>query len=319
MTDNALVPVTFVSGFLGAGKTTLVNRILSEQHGERIAVIVNEFGDVGVDGKLVKGVEEDVVELTNGCVCCTIRGDLGETVSRLLARRDRGLFRKLRFDRLLIEASGLASPGPVLQTFEVLPELKQKARLDGTLTLTHAAVIARQLEEHPEAAEQVGFADRVLLNHADRCTSDELEAAEGAVRSINEVCGIQRAEYARVKIGPLLDVRTTGPRPAQPKAGHVHTTGAGTISLRTAQPRDLDQLKIWLNFVSARRTHDLWRLKGVVRCRGIATGVVVQGVQRWLEIGPGEDAAPDESVIVLIGRDLDRDELERAWGTLTGG
>ena len=318
MTDATPVPITLVTGFLGAGKTTLVNRILSEQHGERIAVIVNEFGDVGIDGQIVKAVEDNVVELTNGCLCCTIRGDLGTTVSELLARRKRRLFRAVHFDRLLIETSGLASPGPVLQTFEVLPELQAQARVDGTLTLAHAAVVARQLEEHPEAAEQIGYADRVVLNHVDRCDPAEIEAAEAAIRAINDVCGVMRAERAQVEIGPLLDIRTTGRAPELPHSDHAHTVGAGTISLRSRGMLDIHKLKMWLRFVASRRTRDLWRLKGLVRCQGIDTAILVQGVHEWLEIGPGEGAPPEESVMVLIGRDLDREELERGWSQLNG-
>lgn len=317
MTDAAPVPVTLVTGFLGAGKTTLVNRILSERHGERIAVIVNEFGDVGIDGRLVRGVEEDVVELTNGCLCCTIRGDLGATVTELLARRTRRLFRRLRFDRLLIETSGLASPGPVLQTFEILPELREQARVDGTLTLAHAGIIARQVEHHPEAAEQVGYADRVVLNHADRCSAAEIDTAEATVRSLNAVCGILRAEHARLAIAPLLDVRSAGTLPPRAGPGHAHTVGAGTLTFRTRAPLDIHKLKLWLQFVAARRSHDVWRLKGIARCHGIDRAVVAQGVHQWLEIGPGDDPPPEESVIVLIGRDLDQEELERAWGRLT--
>ena len=317
MTELSPLPVTLITGFLGAGKTTLVNRILTERHGERIAVIVNEFGDVGIDGRLVQGVEDDVVELTNGCLCCTIRGDLGTTVKNLLARRKRRMIRRLRLDRLLIETSGLASPGPVLQTFEILPELQEETRVDGTLTLAHAAEIARQLQEHPEAAEQVGYADRVLLNHIDRCGPRELDQAEAAVRSLNQVCGILRAEHAQLAVGPLLDVRTKGISPTPPETDHHHTVGAGTLSFRTRTPLDIHKLKMWLQFVAARRSHEVWRLKGIARCRGIEHAVVAQGVHQWLEIGPGEAPPPEESVIVLIGRDLDRAELEQAWEKLT--
>ena len=323
MSDSAdLVPVTLVAGFLGAGKTTLVNRILSERHGERIAVIVNEFGDVGIDGKLVKGVDDDVVELTNGCLCCTIRGDLGVTVAKLLRRRKRRFFRKLVFDRLLIEASGLASPGPVLQTFEILPELQEAARVDGTLTLAHAGQIARQIEEHPEAAEQIGYADRVVLNHIDQCDAAEIDRAEAAVRALNGLCAIERAERARLEVGPLLDVRSAGAPRALPDADALHaphTVGAGTLSFRTRNPLDIHKLKMWLQFVAARRSHELWRLKGIARCHGIDTAVVAQGVYQYLELGPEDAPPPEESVIVLIGRDLDREELERAWGKLTEG
>lgn len=311
------VPLTLLAGFLGSGKTTLLNRILKAEHGQRVAVVVNEFGDVGIDGRLVVGARDDVVELVNGCLCCTVRGDLQRTLLDLLARRRRRLVGRLRFERIVVEASGLASPGPVAQTIPVTPGLGDTLRLDGVVVLCHAERIADQLEEYPEAAEQVGYADRLLLNHADRCDAAALEEAQAAVRARNAWAPMERCTRAEVPVGPLLDVGATEPGrwklDTAPPDGHAHGSGVGTVALRSDLPLDLHRLKMWLRLVATRRAQPLMRMKGIVRCTDHGPPVVVQAVHQWLELGPGEGAAPDQSVVVLIGRDLDRDELERGF------
>lgn len=307
------VPVTLLTGFLGAGKTTLVNRILTEAHGTRVAVLVNEFGDVPVDGRLVVSSDEEIVELANGCVCCTVRGDLVRAISGLLRRRRARLLRK-PFDRLLIETSGLASPGPVLQTLAVEPELAQATLASGVVTLAHAALIAAQLEHHPEAEEQVGYADLLLLNHVDRADEPELLAAEAALRARNALAPLWRAEHATVDVAEILALEHDSQ--ADPHATHgagAHTSGAGTVVLESDQPLDLARLKMWLTFLATRRNHDLWRIKGILACIGQAHEVRVQAVQEFLELGPGEGPAPESSVLVVIGRDLDEAELRRGW------
>ncbi len=317
------VPVTLLAGFLGSGKTTLVNRILSARHGERIAVIVNEFGELGIDGALVVGADEDVVELANGCLCCTVRGDLADAIGGLLARRRRKLVGRLAFDRILIEASGLASPGPVAQTLEIVPELSDEVVLDGVVTLVRAEHAVRSLAEFPEVAEQIGYADRILLNACDLAGERVVAEAEIAVRAANSVVPILRCTRADVDIPELLCMDTKEPgtwkleaEPSGPHGGGVQRVS--TVALRTDRPVDFHALKIWLQFVAARRTHEVLRLKGLFRCEGFANAVVVQGVHQWLELGPGEAPAPAESALVLIGRDLDEEELRRGWRKLVG-
>jgi G3E family GTPase len=301
--------LTLLSGFLGSGKTTLLNRILAGATGERVAVVVNEFGDLGIDGSLVVGADEEVVELTSGCVCCTVRADLVHTLQGLLARRSRRLLGG-GFDRVVVEASGLASPGPVLQTLRLDAELAASFVESGVVTLVHAARIVRQLAAHPEAAEQVAYADVLLLNHIDEAVDAELAAAEAAVRAVNGVADVLRCERADVDVAPLLALRPEL-RPVRASSGH--TAGVSTIELRADQPLDLHRTKLWLQFLGSRRTHELMRAKGVLACAERPEAVTVQGVYQMLEIGPGAGPAPAESRMVLIGRDLDRAEVLRGW------
>jgi G3E family GTPase len=321
MTDPAQpdkpVPVTLLSGFLGAGKTTLLNRVLSERHGERIAVIVNEYGDVGIDGELVVSSAEEMVQLANGCVCCTVRGDLTATLGRLLAARDRRLFRE-RFDRILIEASGLAAPGPIVQTLAIDPALIGRVALDGVVTLAHAANLERQLDRHPEVADQLAYADRILLNHADRCTTEQLTAARIGARELNALAEIIDSERGAVDIAQLLDIGTADPErwsdlTRHADAHHRHATDVSSVAFETTEALDVHRLKIWLQFLANRRGQDLYRLKGVLRCANLPRAVVVQGMYEWLEVGPGEGPPPELSKLVLIGKHLDHAELERGW------
>jgi len=325
------IPVTLVAGFLGSGKTTLVNRILTEQHDQRMAVIVNEFGEVGIDGRLVVGVEENVVQLSNGCLCCTVRGDLVTTVQDLLARR-RAAVDMVPFERILIEASGLASPGPAVQTLLADPSLASQCCIDGVITLVNAPHIARQLQEHPEASAQLGYADHIIVNHCDQCTDTGLAAVIEAVRACNPHASMETTSHARVEVSALLQLRTwetVTPHVVPPHApGHhqaaphthddhthtePHTCGVSTLTLRMDAPLDLNRLKLWLLFIIKRRSHELMRFKGILRCHNQADAVVVQGVYQWVELRQGHAAAPAESVMVLIGRNLDAAELQREW------
>lgn len=323
----APVPVTLLVGFLGSGKTTLANRILSEQHGQRIAVIVNEFGDVGIDGQLIVGVDDNMVELSNGCLCCTVQGDLADTLRQLLERRRRAVDAK-PFERILIEASGLASPGPVLQAMLVEPELNAHIQVDGVITMAHARHIVRQLADNPEAAEQVAYADQVILNHCDQCADDELAAAQAAIHACNRQADIERATRAAVDVADLLKQRTWDSERVKEALGngvlcgggahehdndHIHTQGVGTVVLRATAPMDLERLKMWLPNLSRRSSHDLMRLKGILNCRSCRQAVVIQGVYQWLELRLAAGEPPAESVLLLIGRHLDADALSREW------
>jgi G3E family GTPase len=321
------VPVTLLVGFLGSGKTTLANRILSEQHDQRIAVIVNEFGDVGIDGRLIVGVDDNVIELRNGCLCCTVQGDLADTLRQLLRRR-RQAGDAQPFERIVIEASGLASPGPVLQGILVDPALHAHVHIDGVITLAHAKHIVQQLADHPEASEQVAYADHIIVNHCDQCAGDALAAAEAALHVCNPHAALERATRAAVDIGRLLNQQTWAS--ARVKAAlehgglcsdhghehaheHLHTQGVGTLTLRAEAPMDLQRLTRWLLSLSTHRSHELMRLKGILHCQSHAQAVVIQGVYQWLEVRQEAGEPPAESALVLIGRHLDAEELSREW------
>jgi G3E family GTPase len=331
MTASPL-PITLLTGFLGSGKTTLLNHLLATAQSERIVIVVNEFGDVNIDSSLVVGSSEDLVELQNGCICCTIRGDLKATVESLLERKDRRFWRRLRFDRILIEASGVASPGPVAQTFYADPELSRRTRVDGVVALAHAEHICAQLNSHPEACQQIGYADRILLNHIDRVDASRADAAESRLRCMNPAALISRTEFARIDSAAVLQVHSADPSrwqldlapPCDEEHAHAeagcgesaHTSGMSALTLRTTRVLDLHKVRMWLRFVCQRRSWELMRLKGVLHCRDHGPRVVVQGIYQWVEFLPDLGPTPEESLLVLIGRDLDHAELRHGWETV---
>ena len=195
---QAQVPVTVLTGYLGAGKTTLLNRILSEQHGKKYAVIVNEFGELGVDNDLVVNADEEVFEMNNGCICCTVRGDLIRIIEGLMKRKD-------KFDGILVETTGLADPGPVAQTFFTDDDVKARTRLDAIVTVVDAKHFLGQLEQGDEAEEQVAFADVILLNKTDLVSADDLAKVEGKIKSINPYARIHRTQKSKIELAAILD------------------------------------------------------------------------------------------------------------------
>ncbi len=196
---NDQVPVTVLTGFLGSGKTTLLNRILTENHGKRIAVIENEFGEIGVDNDLVIGAEEEIFEMNNGCICCTVRGDLIRILGNLMKRRD-------KFDYIMVETTGLADPGPVAQTFFMDTEMQEKLQLDSVTTLVDAKHIWQHIDDSDEAREQIAFADVILLNKIDLVTEEELDQLEARIRSMNSAAKVYRTKDAVVEMDKILDV-----------------------------------------------------------------------------------------------------------------
>ncbi len=229
MTDKT--PVTVLTGYLGAGKTTLLNRILSEDHGKRYAVIVNEFGEIGIDNDLIVGADEEVFEMNNGCVCCTVRGDLIRVLSGLMKRKG-------GFDGIIVETTGLADPAPVAQTFFVDDDVRAKTELDSVTTVVDAKHLPLRLKDSKEAAEQIAFADQIILNKTDLVTEAELAEVERAIRTLNPLAPIRRAERSNVPLDAILGrhafdlarVTELAPdflNPAHGEAGHVHDENCG--------------------------------------------------------------------------------------------
>ena len=208
------IPVTVLTGFLGAGKTTLLNRILSEEHGQRIAVIENEFGEIGIDQALVINADEEIFEMNNGCICCTVRGDLIRILGQLLKRRD-------KFDRILVETTGMADPGPVAQTFFMDEDMKAQFALDGLVTVVDAKHLLLHLDDSEEAQKQVAFADVILLNKCDLVSEDELEVVERRVRGINAMAKLIRTTNAAAPIEAVLDVGGFDLSRHNPELGHA--------------------------------------------------------------------------------------------------
>ena len=219
-------PVTVLTGYLGAGKTTLLNRILSEDHGKKYAVIVNEFGEVGIDNDLIVGADEEVFEMNNGCVCCTVRGDLIRVLSGLMKRKG-------KFDAIIVETTGLADPAPVAQTFFVDDDVRAKTELDSVTTVVDAKHLPLRLKDSREAAEQIAFADQIILNKTDLVTASELAEVEKAIRTLNPMAPIRRAERSNVPLDAILgqhafdltrvtELQPDFLNPAHGEAGHVH-------------------------------------------------------------------------------------------------
>ncbi|MPS27932.1 MAG: GTP-binding protein [Alcaligenaceae bacterium] len=332
------IPVTVLTGFLGSGKTTLLNRILTERHGQRIAVIENEFGPESIDTDLlVREASEEIIEMSNGCLCCSVRGDLARALEDLALRRARG---GLRFDRVVIETSGMADPGPVAQTIFLDSGVAASYRLDAILTVVDACHGVPTLAAHPEARAQVGYADRLLVSKIDLVGPAELPLLADALARINPRVPVVWMRQGQTDLGELLDVGAfdassvlrehaddecrhgdshdhhdchhQGPgHQAAPACNTEHTPDVGAFAFTTDRPFDADRLEQLLSALAEGLGTDLYRCKGVLWVEGETRQVVVQAVQLTIAIDRGAawGAAPRRSRLVFIGRDLPADAI----------
>jgi G3E family GTPase len=319
MTALHAIPVTILSGFLGAGKTTLLRHLLKEEHGLKIAVIENEFSDVGIDTQLLGDEPVQVMTLSNGCVCCTIHTDLTKALYLLLERLDTG---EIAFDRLVIECTGLADPAPVAQTFFIDEELRERYILDGIITLVDAANADTHLEQ-TIAQAQIGFADRLLVSKTDLVNAATFEALSERLTRINRRAPIRVVEHGKIDLAELLDVRGFNLnadvggmtlRPAAPAGRSIDRISS--LVLRSDQPLDIDKLSTFMNELLEEHGKQLLRYKGVLNIAGEDRKLVFQGVLRlygfdfdaeWAE---GEKR---ESVIVFIADELPEQKIRAGF------
>jgi len=342
------IPVTVLTGYLGAGKTTLLNRILSENHGKRYAVIVNEFGEIGIDNDLIVESDEEIYEMNNGCVCCTVRGDLIRVVEGLMRRPG-------RFDAIVVETTGLADPVPVAQTFFMDDDVRSKTKLDAVVALVDAKHLPLRLKDSREAEDQIAFADVVLLNKTDLVTPEELRDVEATIRAINPAAAIHRTTRAGVPLDTVLDrgafdlkrVLENDPdfleahdhdhdHECGPDCDHdhhhhhhdhdhhhhhhdhaspIHDVTVQSVSLRGGE---MDQKKFfpWIEKVTQLEGPNILRLKGIIAFKDDPDRYVIQGVHMIVE-GDHQRAWKDdekhESRLVFIGRKLDADRLRKSF------
>jgi len=338
------IPVTVLTGYLGAGKTTLLNHLLTQNHGRKCAILINEFGEVSIDGQLVIGTEEEVVQLNNGCLCCNVRGDLIKTIGDLFRNQK-------RFDYLVIETTGLANPSPIVHTLQAT-DLGKLVRLDGIVTVVDARHIGKSLHDGPEAQAQIAFADVILLNKTDLVDPHELNRVERQIRAMNPLARIERTQRSSVDVARIFDIRArevsaplhvepppqetahdhsgcegddcghdhSGHAHAHDHAGHedapLHADGVTSVYLSEERPLDLKKLEPWLSDILNELGEDIYRAKGVLHVQGQAKRVVFQAVQMLFEAGPDRLWGADEkrwSQMVFIGKKLYEARLRQGF------
>jgi len=358
MTKKAEIPVTVLTGFLGAGKTTLLNHLLSQKHGYKCAIIINEFGAISIDNRLVVGVDEEILELNNGCLCCRVRGDLIKSLNDLLLKQK-------RFDYVLIETTGLADPSPVAQTFKAT-DLAEHFRLDGIVTVADARHLEKELADGPEPAAQLAFADVILLNKTDLVSPADLHRVEHRIRRMNPLARIHHTVRSQISPGQLLNIKARdlsgpfslppSPSPPSLEAGHDdhphdeahahdasseqehehehdhdheadppshhHDESVQSLFFTDERPLDLALVESWLTGIIRELGPRIYRSKGILQIKGQPKRVIFQGVQMMFEARPDRLWNPGErrvSQMVFIGKELDEAQLRAGFEKCISG
>jgi G3E family GTPase len=307
------IPVTVITGYLGSGKTTLLNHILTGQQGRKVAVIVNEFGEIGIDGQLIEqDGDEQLIEFNNGCLCCTVRGDLVTTIDKLRQRAG-------DLDAILIETTGLADPAPVASTFFVDEAVRAGTRLDAFVTVVDSVNLEKNLEQSVEAQEQVAFADIVLVNKTDLVDEEQLQRIERRVRSLNPLARMHRSANSVIDLGLVLGVNAfqlDAKLQVDPEFlgdhAHEHDAAITSIVLREERPVDMNRFMSWISPLLQKEGDRYLRTKGVFNAKGFNERVVFQSVRMLTTMArfhAWRDDEPRRTEYVVIGRDLDREML----------
>ena len=333
------IPVTVLTGYLGAGKTTLLNRILSEPHGQKFAVIVNEFGEIGIDNDLIVGADEEIFEMNNGCVCCTVRGDLIRIIEGLMRRKG-------KFDAIIVETTGLADPAPVAQTFFVDEAVGRKAKLDAVVTVADARWLKDRLRDAPEAKNQIAFADVILLNKTDLVSDADLREVEARIRGINPYAKLHRTQRCAIPLSEVLgrnafDLdRILDIEPAFLEQGnghdhdhhhhdhdhdhhhdhgglkHYHDEDMQSLSVKSEKALNPDKFFPWIQNLVAQEGQKILRCKGILSFKDDPERFVFQGVHMMLDGDhqrPWKDDEERLSRAVFIGRDLPEDMIRKGF------
>jgi len=338
------IPVTVLTGYLGAGKTTLLNRILTEPHGHKFAVIVNEFGEIGIDNDLVVGADEEVFEMNNGCICCTVRGDLVRIIDGLMRRKG-------KFDAIVVETTGLADPAPVAQTFFLDEAVGRRTKLDAVVTVADARWLAQRLKDAPEAKNQIAFADVILVNKTDLVEAEELAEIEARIRGINPYARLHRTERCAVPLSEVLDRnafdldRILDLEPEFLETDHDHAHGHDhdhgghdhhhdhgshhhgglrhyhdeemqSLSVAIDQPLSADQFFPWVQDLVTKEGPNILRCKGIISFKDDPERFVFQGVHMILDGDhqrPWRDDERRESRVIFIGRNLPQEKIKEGF------